>query len=105
MLNSDKFLDAIRAGKKQFIARFAKRDNKDGDGPEWSDYDQGLVILRATIRQKDIRHGGRTYPKGQIISLYSSYPKGWAEYSEDDYCGNGEFLAEEYRMQLLEVVE
>lgn len=56
-------------------------------------------------------------PKGWIFAIYihsgvnraHGGPRradevAWAEYSEGDYCGHGEFLFEEYRMVLIEQV-
>lgn len=91
----DNFLKAIRAGTRRFYARFARRDNAEGTGPEWSAPE--WVTLYVALREKPMRD----HPKGEILTL-TPEGKEWAEYGESDYCGEGEFLCEEYRMQLME---
>lgn len=108
-LASDKFLDAIRNRHSRFAARFAKRDTVDGSAPDWSDFP--IQVVELWIQLTTQVHGSR--PPGYILSVMPEQVHdhagtdigSWAEYSETHYCGNGEWLAEEYRMQLLEVIE
>jgi hypothetical protein len=94
-------LDQLTDGVK-VIARFAKRDNEDGDAP---DYGQPkTVTLIVQRREKTLKRGRQVYPAGQIV-LIAVRDFGWAEYSEDDYSPEyNEFLCEEYRMKILEVL-
>ena len=107
-MQSDPILDAIRRGHTRFMARFAKRDNRAGTAPEWSDYPAGIYKFAITLRDKPYKNR----PKGEILSItpIDGEPgwvgaDAWAEYTEASYCGNGEFLIEEYRMQLVSVAE
>jgi hypothetical protein len=113
---TDQILEWVRerarlAPAQQWTARFALRDTADGTAPDWSDFaDPQVVTLRVALRTKPLRMGRRVYPEGQILSLMpmtverknGTLSSGWAEYGEDSYCGNGVFLSEEYRMQLLD---
>lgn len=84
----------LQNGKNVVIARFANRDNAAGTAPEWSEPRQ--VTLNVTLRAKDFKR----YKKGEILTLsVADFP--WAEYGQYDYCGDGEFLCEEYRMQII----
>lgn len=92
-------LDQLQNGDNQVVARFSRRDNEDGDAPDWSPPKN--VTLRIQRRTKTVRQGKRVYPAGQIISVYVT-DFDWAEYAEDQY-ENGTFMAEEYRMQIIQV--
>ena len=90
------FYDGIRVR-----ARFARRDNEAGDAPDWGPpKDVSLYIQRRPV---NVRYGKRLLLAGEIITLT---PKefSWAEYGMQDYCGDGEFEEEEYRMKIEEVL-
>lgn len=90
----DAILESIRNGKRVFKARFANQDNADGSAPEWSDYRE--VTLFVQLRAKAFKK----HPVGEILCLTPENVS-WAEYSEKSYCGHGHFMAENYRMELL----
>ncbi len=97
----DKFLSAIRAGKRRFRARFAKRDNEAGTGPDWSEPRD--VELCVALRDKPLKARGVLHPAGEILAVTPT-DFNWAEAGERDY-EDGCFMVEEYRMELLEVPE
>lgn len=83
------------------MVQFANRDNADGDGPDWSEPTHVTLYVRR--RDKDLKHRGRIYKAGEIIELVPN-EKSWATYQETDYCPEDKaFLAEEYRMRILEI--
>ena len=84
-------------------ARFARRDIESGEGP---DYGQPRVVtLYIRKSEKELKQRGRVLrPAGAIVEL-AVKDFNWATYTEDHYCEEyNEFLAEEYRMQILQVV-
>lgn len=93
-------LDHLKNGENKVTAQFAKRDNEDGDGPDWGP--QIACTLSVQRRPTAIHYGRKVYPAGEIISVYVvDFP--WAEYCQDQF-ENGEFLAGEYRMRILGVL-
>jgi hypothetical protein len=86
------------------LARFAKRDNEDGDAPDWGE--PKVVSLYVLKAEKDYKKGKKIIrPMGSIIELAVN-EFGWASYEEDDFCEEyNEFLVEEYRMQILEILK
>jgi hypothetical protein len=96
----DKFLAAMRSGKRRFMARFANRDAPCGSKPDWSSPKEVLltVLIRAAAYKK--------HPAGEILTVTcSEAPWGDFEAGERDYCPEfSEFMVEEYRMQLLDVL-
>lgn len=109
---TDAILERVRARGpiQKWRARFARRDDVTGSAPEWKDYVEEVVTLSVVVRGTRV---GRQ-PAGWILNVFVAggvQPAShsdrieWAEYSEADYGGNGEFLVEEWRMQLLEEAE
>lgn len=94
-------LNLLNDGVK-VVARFATRDDAEGTAPEWSD--PQVVTLYVKRSEKEYKRGKINRPVGTILELI---PKefAWASYTADDYCEEyNEFLAEEYRMQILSIV-
>jgi len=60
-----------------------------------------LFVMRS---EKDLKQGRKVIrPAGTIVEL-AVKDFGWASYEEDDFCPEyNEFLAEEYRMQILKI--
>jgi hypothetical protein len=99
---TDPIIAAIRQGRRDFVAQFARRDTEDGTAPDWSA--PAPVTLYVALRDKAFKK----HPVGEILTLTPT-GRDWAEYSERDYCGLqhdgtdqpfGEFLIEEWRMRL-----
>lgn len=86
----------------QVLARFAKRDTEDGCAPDWSEPQTVTLFVRRS--EKDLKKGKKTIrPAGTIIEL-TIKEFSWASYDENDFCPEyNDFLAEEYRMQILEI--
>lgn len=83
-------------------ARFARRDTEDGCSPDWGE--PKVVTLYVQKLEKDSGRGKNLRKAGTIVCL-AIQDFSWAEYSEEDYCEEyNEFLAEEYRMQILEIL-
>jgi hypothetical protein len=81
--------------------QFARRDTEDGL-PDW--HKPEVVTLRIKYRQRSLRVRGGILPAGEITHL-SIHEKYWAEYRQTDYNSEyKEFLNEEYRMRILEVL-
>lgn len=99
-LRTDTWLDAIRAGKRKFRVRRARRDIEDGSAPEWG----ADEVVTISVFLADARHA-KHHHVGKILTLALVEDLAWAEYSEGDYCGEGQFMAEEYRLQLREVLD
>jgi hypothetical protein len=94
-------LDQLQNGTR-VLAQFASRDNAAGDAPDWGAIQ--IVTLFVFRREKACRRGSKVYPAGQIIEL-TPREFSWASYSANDFCPEyNEFLAEEYRMRILEVL-
>jgi hypothetical protein len=83
-------------------ARFARRDTEDGCAPDWGQ--PKTVTLFVMRSEKDLKQGRKVIrPAGTIVEL-AVKDFGWASYEEDDFCPEyNEFLAEEYRMQILKI--
>jgi hypothetical protein len=92
-MGDDIIIQEIKAGRRVFNARFARRDNEEGTAPDWSE--KRSVTLFVRLREKPFKN----HPAGEILEL-TPERMDWASYSERDYVGWGEFLAEEWRMQL-----
>jgi hypothetical protein len=88
-------LDSLQSPQARVLARFATRDNAAGDAPEWSDPRE--VTLRVTRYPP-------TKKRGALLCLsVIEFP--WAEYTNSDWQPKfNEFLAEEYRMQIIKVI-
>ena len=89
------------------------------DGPHEPCYGKPKeVILVVVRRDQPMKMGNRTQPAGYIVNLHvkdlSGKPLNWAEYTQADWQaftpdggfepsdGLGEFMAEEWRMNILE---
>lgn len=83
-------------------ARFARRDTEDGCSPDWGE--PKTVTLYVQKLEKDHGRGKNLRKAGTIVCLtVRDFP--WAEYDEEDYAEEyNEFLAEEWRMQILEIL-
>lgn len=83
-------------------ARFARRDTEDGCSPDWGE--PKIVTLYVQKLEKDYGRGKNLRKAGTIVGL-TVQDFSWAEYGEEDFCEEfNEFLAEEYRMQILEIL-
>lgn len=83
-------------------ARFARRDTEDGCSPDWGE--PQCVTLYVLKSDKDYGRGKRLRKAGTILVL-TVRDFAWAEYSTADYSEeHNEFLAETYRMQILEIM-
>lgn len=114
---TDAMLERVRTRGplQKWRARFARRDDYTGTAPDWKDYIEEVVTLNVTVRTTNLPRAKRPNEfTGWILSVVvaggvqpasHSGRIDWAEYSESDYGGTGEFLFEEWRMQLLEEVE
>ena len=74
----------------------SRRDNESGTAPEW---DPPRVVTLYVKRRLSV-----SGVEGQIVTLtILDFP--WAEYSQADYSSEyDEWLCEEYRMKILEVL-
>ena len=82
--------------------QLSKRDNWEGDAPEWRD--PQVVTLYVDRHEKDYKRGKEFYPAGELL-IMTIKDFGWAEYGMSDYCPeHDEWLCEEYRMKILEIV-
>ena len=82
--------------------QLSRRDNFEGDAPEWRDPQD--VTLYVERREKDYKRGREFYPAGQIL-IMTIKDFGWAEYRESDFSEEyDEWLCEEYRMRILEIL-
>jgi len=89
----------LNAPATKVRAQFARRDNEEGTAPDWrAPQEVTLGVKRYPASRK---RGQLTQP---VVTQIWVTDFDWAEYTSDDYCGNGEFLAEEYRMRILEVL-
>jgi hypothetical protein len=100
MVMVDSLLDSLKDGCR-VRAKFARRDNEEGDAPDWGPVK--TVTLNVMRRDKAIKHRGVVHPVGELTSL-TVKDFDWAEYDQRSYCEDGEFLAEEYRMKIVEVL-
>lgn len=97
----DAIYGALQDGDVKVIARFARRDNEEGSAPDYGE--PTPVTLEVTRRKKTIKHGGVSYLEGDLQSVYVK-DFGWADYSERDYDTEfHEFLAEEWRMEIVKI--
>lgn len=83
------------------VYRLSNRDNKSGTSPEWDDWTKGKLYLRRreTPLPPKMRKKSKEPNVGDIIELCLE-DIGWAEYSQSDYVGNGQFMVENYRMEI-----
>jgi hypothetical protein len=99
-------LSQLKHGENRVRARFARRDNFDGDAPDWQE--SKMVTLMVHIRDGTKRLTKRILPlpvsHNNISVTVLDFE--WAEYGSEDYCPeSNEFLVEDYRMQIIEVRE
>jgi hypothetical protein len=88
------------SGEVSVLAQFARRDTEDGRSPDWGEPKK--VTLRILRRTCTVKKGKKICPAGQLLTInVVDFP--WAEYIEDDY-ENQEFLAENYRMKVIEIL-
>lgn len=79
-------------------ARFARLVNPDNGIPQWSEWQDVTLFVRRRVKEYKTRgHQTASYKAGAIIELVAR--DDWASYDEDDF-HNGEWLAEDYRMEL-----
>lgn len=96
-INLNDLHDGVRV-----LARFATRHTRDGNAP---DYEEPKIVTLFVMRsEKDLKQGRKVIrPAGTIVEL-AVKEFGWASYDEDDFFpDHNEFLAENYRMQILKI--
>lgn len=93
--------------RERVVARFSRHD-----GPEHPDYSAPTVVhLRILKRDQPMKVRGKTQPAGHVVGItVLEFP--WAEYRAEDWEPAdpnydepgvlGEFMAEEWRMSILE---
>ncbi len=93
-----------KSGEVRVLARFARRDNEEGSGPDWSEPREVTLVIER--RQKSLPRA--KWPgqfAGDVLTMYVKNFE-WAEYGGAAQ-GDGEYIndwdAEEYRMEILEV--
>lgn len=83
--------------------RLAKRDNEEGDAPDWRP--EEIVTLHIERRDVPLKRRGRIVePAGTLLVMNIQEHPEWAEYSAHHDCGDGEWLCEQYRMEILEII-
>ena len=81
--------------------RIGRAGDGDATGPSWRPWDTGKLFVNRREKDLPARLRGRCayWAAGDITGL-TIRDKGWAEYTQADYQGNGLFLAEDYYLEI-----
>ncbi len=95
-----------KTGEVRVLARFARRDIEESSAPDWSKPQEVTLVIER--RQESLRRARRPGEFAGDVLTMNVRNFNWAEYGEHHH-GPGEhvnqWLCEQYRMEILKVLE